>query len=1041
MSDKKIMKTLNGYTVYDEDAHRRIDSLAGSAPGLVFDTVADMEAYVAEHSAELKVGQNLYIREVDVPDYWWDGTAAQELEVKEDLSGYAKQEEVDQLSKAIADKADKTGWAPGKYIGTDAAGNMVEKEAPQTGTGGITEETDPTVPSWAKQAQKPTYTASEVGALPASTKIPGKTSDLENDSGYITIAVATLLNYYLKTETYAKTETYSQTEIDNLISGLDNRLKAIADSDDTTLDQLSEIVAYIKSNKSLIDSITTNKVNVADIVNNLTTADAKKPLSAAQGKELKTLYDSLPSWAKESNKPSYSKSEIGLGNVDNVKQYSASNPPPYPVTSVNGKTGAVQLGAGDVGARPSTWTPSASDVGAATKEQVEQISKEIAEQQTEIDGKQPKGNYALKTELASETTEREAAVADLSARLGQQHILIAEGDTTEEQIEWLNANGDKTKAYVLKDGFIYAYIQTTEVSGASYTNVLPSAINSDGTPYVGTNGEKGYKTGYRLNSSRVEKQAEGKCCTGFIPVKYNDTIRFKNIKTDNSNLNGYIHFYGSDFAANTGMAYEFENIWDNAIVPSAVKSLPHTTAASSNQNATDKTAYFRISTAVIDETSVITINEEIIEGSTVVVEKWASTGHAFVPADYDAEIANLRGIANVHTTEINALKEAVESDNTGGNTADKTEADALKRIKEWDKPVYDSAPVTLLTDDRTKSALTASDRTVSAVYAKYRALMAKHPKYITETNLGKSTASDTFNAVDILRFDFKEPDGLVESSRYTVNETKPKIIIMSGVHNEYAGIYGAYYALEEIAENPEFDDIRRNAHIIVVPCSNPFGLTSQTAIDGWQMSHVNANGVAIHNNFGVEHNTYNANANVGEFNYGGTEPYSELETQYIDKIMAENSDAIAFISCHNYNRDVVFGSLAIWASSATAHMCNLAYRLIDKISKAWHNKYGTALQEAIETYRTDALPEGETRLGWAQFSTSAGTEQLNATKYGILATNLEISDNMRVFSDAQFSSDVMTHGAEVYANFMRTILAAYDYNDKKDYAPNLPWKD
>ena len=34
---------------------------------------------------------------------------------------------------------------------------------------------------------------------------------------------------------------------------------------------------------------------------------------------------------------------VGLGNVDNVKQYSASNPPPYPVTSVNGKTGAVTV--------------------------------------------------------------------------------------------------------------------------------------------------------------------------------------------------------------------------------------------------------------------------------------------------------------------------------------------------------------------------------------------------------------------------------------------------------------------------------------------------------------------------------------------------------------------------------------------------------------------------------------------------------------------------------------------------------------------------
>lgn len=41
---------------------------------------------------------------------------------------------------------------------------------------------------------------------------------------------------------------------------------------------------------------------------------------------------------------------IGLGNVDNIKQYSADNPPPYPVTSVNSKTGTVTLGASDVGA-------------------------------------------------------------------------------------------------------------------------------------------------------------------------------------------------------------------------------------------------------------------------------------------------------------------------------------------------------------------------------------------------------------------------------------------------------------------------------------------------------------------------------------------------------------------------------------------------------------------------------------------------------------------------------------------------------------------
>lgn len=78
-----------------------------------------------------------------------------------------------------------------------------------------------------------------------------------------------------------------------LITNIINRLNVIADSDDETLDQMSELVAYIKNNKTLIDSITTSKVNVSDIVNDLTTNVSNKPLSAEQGVVLKTLIDNL----------------------------------------------------------------------------------------------------------------------------------------------------------------------------------------------------------------------------------------------------------------------------------------------------------------------------------------------------------------------------------------------------------------------------------------------------------------------------------------------------------------------------------------------------------------------------------------------------------------------------------------------------------------------------------------------------------------------------------------------------------------------------
>ena len=140
--------------------------------------------------------------------------------------------------------------------------------------GYLTEESDPTVPTWAKQPQKPAYTASEVGALPADTHIPTDVSELNNDAGYLT-------------------EHQDISGIEDAIARLTTKLNALADSDDTTLDQLSEIVAYIKNNKSLIDGITTGKVSVDDIVNNLTSTAANKPLSAKQGKVLKDMIDSI----------------------------------------------------------------------------------------------------------------------------------------------------------------------------------------------------------------------------------------------------------------------------------------------------------------------------------------------------------------------------------------------------------------------------------------------------------------------------------------------------------------------------------------------------------------------------------------------------------------------------------------------------------------------------------------------------------------------------------------------------------------------------
>lgn len=82
----------------------------GRATGYVFDTKADMDAWLAnsENTESLVLGDNFYIIDTDVPDYWWDGSSAQQLETqKVDLTEYAKTEDVANLQEQVDENADE----------------------------------------------------------------------------------------------------------------------------------------------------------------------------------------------------------------------------------------------------------------------------------------------------------------------------------------------------------------------------------------------------------------------------------------------------------------------------------------------------------------------------------------------------------------------------------------------------------------------------------------------------------------------------------------------------------------------------------------------------------------------------------------------------------------------------------------------------------------------------------------------------------------------------------------------------------------------
>lgn len=88
----------------------------------------------------------IYVRGV------WEKLGTQSFDV--DLSEYYTKQEIDKKGFITADQL-------------------------PSGGDGIVVETDPTVPAWAKEPEKPTYTAEEVGALPVGTVIP-TTEELVN---------------------------------------------------------------------------------------------------------------------------------------------------------------------------------------------------------------------------------------------------------------------------------------------------------------------------------------------------------------------------------------------------------------------------------------------------------------------------------------------------------------------------------------------------------------------------------------------------------------------------------------------------------------------------------------------------------------------------------------------------------------------------------------------------------------------------------------------------------------------------------------------
>lgn len=238
--------------------------------------------------------------------------------------------------------------------------------------------------------------------------------------------------------------------------------------------------------------------------------------------------------------------------------------------------------------------------------------------------------------------------------------LTKRGQLKPEYVNSIEECTDTTKLYVLPDGYVYGYMMTEKAVGG-YTNQIPISTDESGNIYNG----KGYKDGYRFNSSNNEAANTGTFITGFIPVKVGDTVRLNGnyIDADNSLAASIGHLF---FKSDKTMIGNRSDMASSEITGRNYSALEvnadgYVTSFTLNKEWTyfddwAELGYIRLNLLGSGEGCIVTVNEEIVEGQVVKEYGWANTGHAFVPADYEDRIITLEDAKSEMQNDITEIE-------------------------------------------------------------------------------------------------------------------------------------------------------------------------------------------------------------------------------------------------------------------------------------------------------------------------------------------------------------------------------------------------
>lgn len=254
------------------------------------------------------------------------------------------------------------------------------------------------------------------------------------------------------------------------------------------------------------------------------------------------------------------------------------------------------------------------------EEGIEELEKKIPEQgKPGSDGYTPVRGVDYWTDSDKETIIQEAITALGTPVFG----------TVDEDNNIILTGNLVAGTYTLK--YEDAYGNITDIGTLSTvsadTNLLPAAIESDGTPF---NNGQGYISGYRLNSSGVQTAQDGAYITGFIPAVKGDIVYLSDITlylNGKKNGYGYVWLYDENFnvlqvdSLVMGCALREQDDQSSAIAAGSLAvdsnnilkqfTINKTTFYSQTDTTLNSVRYIRISADSINENSIVSVNYPI----------------------------------------------------------------------------------------------------------------------------------------------------------------------------------------------------------------------------------------------------------------------------------------------------------------------------------------------------------------------------------------------------------------------------------------------